>query len=312
MDLLSDILSNLQLKGSLYFRTSFTSPWSIRVPAYKKVSRFHFAHRGRCLVRIDPKKDAISLDQGDLIIITQGAPHTLFCQPETEDQLVQLEDVIEQSQYSGTGALVYGDPGTDHETQLICGHFSVDQDARHPLIDALPEYILIKEYGNVSGAWMETTLKIIGSEAGKEDIGSDLIALRMSEIIYAQAMRTYLCSNEAKATILAGYADEKLAKAIRSIHQDPGYPWSLAELSKVSGLSQSSFANRFKEKLSLTPHHYMTQWRMQIARQKLKETDAAVIEIAEMVGYQSEAAFGRVFKKEFGIAPVTYRKRKRT
>ena len=106
---------------------------------------------------------------------------------------------------------------------------------------------------------------------------------------------------------LAGYADEKLAKAIKSIHQSPEYPWSLIELSKVSGFSQSSFTNRFKNKLSMTPHAYMTQWRMQIARRHLKETNTSIIDIAEKVGYQSEAAFGRVFKKQFGISPVAYR-----
>ena len=130
----------------------------------------------------------------------------------------------------------------------------------------------------------------------------------MSEIIYAQAMRTYLSSDAAKSTVLAGYADKMLAKAIKAIHQSPEYPWTLDELASVAGLSRTTFASRFKEMLSITPLNYMTQWRMQIARQSLKESDASVIDIAEQVGYQSEAAFSRVFKKQFGIAPVAYRK----
>jgi AraC-like DNA-binding protein len=310
MDLLSDILDTLQLEGTLYFRTSFTSPWSIRVPPYQKVSRFHYASRGRCLVRINTDKDPVRLEQGDLVIITHGAPHTLYCNPESENPPTLLEDVIEQSGFNGQGALVYGEAGTHHETQLICGHFSFDKEAQHPLIDALPEYIHIKNYGAESSAWMEGTLKVIGSEAGKNDMGADLIALKMSEIIYAQAMRAYLNSDEAKNSELAGYVDEKLAKAIKVIHRSPEHAWSLEELARIAGLSRTSFSNRFKELLSMTPLVYMTQWRMQIARRCLRESNSAIIDIAEKVGYQSEAAFSRVFKKQFGIAPVAYRKKK--
>ena len=111
---------------------------------------------------------------------------------------------MKKSKYNGHGPLVFGDSGTHHETQLICGHFSFDRDAKHPLIDALPEYIHIKEYSVNSGDWMQNTLKIIGSETGKGDMGSELIALKMSEIIYVQAMRSYLRSNEARTTIFSG------------------------------------------------------------------------------------------------------------
>ena len=97
MDLLSDILSQLKLTGTLYFRTSFTSPWSIRVPSFEKVSRFHFAHRGRCLVRVEADKDPVLLEQGDLIIITRGAAHTLFCDPSTENPALLLDQVVEES-----------------------------------------------------------------------------------------------------------------------------------------------------------------------------------------------------------------------
>jgi AraC family transcriptional regulator, activator of mtrCDE len=309
MDLLSDILSNLKLKGTLYFRTSFTSPWSIRVPAFQKVSRFHFAHRGRCLVRIHPDNDAVLLEQGDLVIITHGAAHTLFCDPSTENPPALLDDVIAQSGFNGHGALVYGELGTHHETQLICGHFAFDADAQHPLIDALPESIHIKNYGESAGLWMENTLKVIGSETGNDSMGSDLIALKMSEIIYAQAMRSFLSSSAAKDTVLAGYADESLAKAIKVIHQSPEHAWSLQELAKIAGLSRTSFTHRFKQMLSMTPLGYMTHWRMQLARRQLTETNAAIIDIAEKVGYQSEAAFSRVFKKQFVIAPMRYRNR---
>jgi AraC-like DNA-binding protein len=311
MDLLSDILSHLKLSGTLYFRTSFTSPWSIQVPPYEKVSRFHFAHRGRCLVRIKSTEDPVHLDQGDLVIITRGAGHTLYCDPTTELPTTSLDDVVKQSGFTGQGTLVYGAAGTHHETQLICGHFAFDNDATHPLIDALPSHIHIRNYGQSAGSWMENTLKVIGSEAGQELLGSDLIALKMSEIIYAQAIRSYLSEEGSRQKNLAGFSDPAIAKALRAIHELPGENWTLAKLSQVAGLSRTSLSNKFSEFLSVTPLGYITQWRMQVARQRLIETSASIIEIAEEVGYQSEAAFGRVFKKHFGIAPASYRRSKK-
>ena len=310
MDLLSDILSHLKFEGTLYFRTSFTSPWSIRVPSYENVSRFHFAHRGRCFVRINPNHSPVQLEQGDLVIITKGAAHTLYCDPNTESPATTLEDVLEKSGFNGSGALVYGEPGTHHETQLICGHFAFDKDAHHPLIDALPEYIHIQNYGADAGNWMESTLKVIGSEVGQDKIGSDVIALKMSEIIYAQAMRTYLSTQSAKQSELAGYTDNHVAKAIKEIHKSPGHQWSLTELASIAGLSRTSFVTRFRVKLRITPLVYITNWRMQLARRHLLDTDNPIIDVAEKVGYQSEAAFSRVFKKVYGIAPVTYRRQR--
>ena len=280
------------------------------MPSYEKVSRFHFAHRGRCLIRIKPDEDPVHLDQGDLVIITRGASHTLYCDPTTELPTLSLDDVVKQSGFTGQGTLVYGDVGSHHETQLICGHFAFDNDATHPLIEALPSHIHIRNYGQSAGNWMENTLKVIGSEAGQEMLGSDLIALKMSEIIYAQAIRTYLSEAGSRQKNLAGFSDPAIAKALKAIHESPGKIWTLEKLSQVAGLSRTSLSTKFSEFLSMTPLGYITQWRMQIARQRLIETSSAIIDIAEEVGYQSEAAFGRVFKKHFGIAPVGYRRSK--
>jgi len=309
MDLLSDILSHMKLKGTLYFRTSFTSPWGVRVPAYANVSRFHFAHKGRCFIRIGDAEAPVPLEQGDLIIITGGAPHTLYCDPATEVDAVPLDTVVEESGFTGSGALVYGGKETQHETQLICGHFAFDEHAQHPLIDALPPWIHISNYGEIAGSWMENTLKIIGNEAGREQIGGDLIALKLSEIIYAQALRAYLSSEGSSRSVLAGFTDPKIARALKVIHQDPAFPWTLDTLSAAVGLSRTAFATRFSTLMTTTPFNYITQWRMQIARQRLNDSTDAIIEIAEGVGYQSEAAFGRVFKRTFNIAPATYRRR---
>ncbi len=308
MDILSDILSCLQLQGTLYFRTSFTAPWGIRVPAYSNVSRFHFAHKGRCLLRVGSHPDPILLEQGDLIIITRGAEHSLFCDPKTEPEVLELDTVLERSGFDGTGALVIGELGTNHETQLVCGHFAFASDLTHPLIEALPAFIHIKNYGESSGQWMESTLRIIGAEAGRAELGGDVIALKLSEIIFAQALRDYLRNNTEQQPILAGFNDPKIARVLQAVHQAPATPWTVDDLAKVAGLSRTSFAALFGKLMDMTPMAYVTLWRMQIAARLLRTTEEPIIQVAEQVGYSSEASFGRVFKKYQNVGPGTFRR----
>lgn len=308
MDALSDILSLMKLSGTLYFRTSFTSPWSIAVPPYEDVARFHFAHRGRCLVRVEGAGPPVLLEQGDLIVITRGASHTLFCDPKTEDLAVKLDDVVRASGFTGRGALVYGEFGSNHETQLVCGHFSFEPNLRHPLIEALPAYIHIRDYGAASGLWLDSTLRVIGAETGRGRMGGDLIATKLSEVIFTQVLRAHLEAEGGDVPVLAGFADPNISRALEAIHEDASQPWSLADLSHIAGLSRTAFANRFSACLTMTPHAYLTFWRMQLARRLLADTHLPIIEVAERVGYLSEAAFGRVFKKQAGIAPARYRR----
>lgn len=309
MDLLSDILSHMKLSGTLYFRTSFTSPWGIQVPAFEDVSRFHFVYRGRCLVRIDPSKEPILLEKGDLIIITRGAAHTLFCESDAEKHALPLDEVLEKSGFTGSGTLVYGDTGTNqHETQLVCGHFSFDKNVCHPLIDALPAYIHIKNYGESVGNWMESTLKVIGIEAGKEEPGSHIIALKMSEIIFAQALRAYLLSDGVEQPVISGFVEPRISRALGAFHKDPTLSWNIELLASTAGLSRTAFITLFNTCMLMTPMAYVTQWRMQIAQQMLLDTNVPIIEIAERSGYQSEPAFGRVFKRHFDVPPAAYRR----
>ena len=308
LDLLSDILSKLRLAGTLYFRTSFTSPWSVRVPDYENVARFHVVHRGRCLLRVMPDEDPVQLEQGDLIIIPRGAAHTLYCDPENEHSAVTVDQVVKESGFTGRGTLVYGNPGSNHETQLVCGHFAFDDSVRHPLMNALPDYIHVKDYGTASGSWMESTLKVIGAEAGRDNLGSDLIALKMSEIVFAQALRAYVDSAGADQPVLAAFSDQRIARALQAIHDNAGFPWTLEELAKIAGLSRTAFTTTFTRYLSTTPFSYITDWRMLIAKQLLTESKDPIIRIAEQTGYQSEAAFSRVFKRHFDTGPATYRR----
>lgn len=156
---------------------------------------------------MEGQSEAIFLEQGDLIIVTRGARHTLSDPVKVEAKTV--DQVVEESGFSGRGALIFGGADAGHETQLICGHFAFDQGASHVLLDALPPYVHIKDYGKVSPDWLDDTLTIIGAEVGRNQLGSDLIALKLSEIIFTQAIRYYLAGEGQNRRGLAGFADAR-------------------------------------------------------------------------------------------------------
>lgn len=310
MDLLSDVLALLKLKGTLYFRTAFSPPWGLLVPAYENVARFHLVHRGRCWLEVAGVEGPVLLEQGDLVIVTKGAAHRL-CDP-AGTPVKSVDRVVSDSGFTGEGALVYGEPGAGHVTQLVCGHFAFDRDAGHPLLEALPPYIHVRNTGGESHIWLEGTLRLIGSEAGGADPGSDLITLKLSEIIFAQAIRAYLAADGQSRQVFRGLADPLISRALKSLHRDPAAGWNLDAMAKGAGMSRTAFAKRFHELMGMTPMLYLTAWRMQLGRRLLAESDLPIIEVAERSGYRSEAAFGRVFKRHFALAPAGYRRSRRT
>lgn len=306
MDLLSGILSVVKMSGSLYFRTSFNSPWGVAVPQHSNVARFHYVHRGICNAKVANQAEPISLQKGDLIIITQGAEHQL-CEP-ADATINTLDSVIEESGFNGHGALVMGDPNSGTETELICGHFAFDPGAKHIMLDSLPDYILIKDYGKTSPDWLDNTFTMIGAELSGNKLGGDLIALKLAEIIFTQAVRHYIETEGKTRPGLAGFADAKIRAALIELHEKPGDTWTVEQLAKVAGMSRTAFSNRFSELIGNSPLNYLTDWRMQVARQMLIDTNSPIIEIALKTGYQSEAAFGRIFKRHFDVPPAGFRR----
>lgn len=309
LDLLSDILTRLSMRGTLYFRTSFTKPWGVAVPDLGNVARFHFAHRGACLVSVEGMEEPILVEQGDLIIIPHGAAHALYCGHEPEKTVLPLDTVLQDSGYDGSGVLVYGgDDKPVSETQLICGHFSFEAHARHILFERLPPLVHVKNYGEAAGKWMEATLRMIGDEAGNHRMGGDLIALKMSEAILAQAIRSFLESEDALQWGLSGFSDKNLTLALDAFHKAPQRSWTVERLANAAGMSRTSFAVAFQKKMAMTPLDYVTSWRMEIAKQALLDPVNSITDVAECVGYASDSAFARVFKKETGFTPAGFKK----
>lgn len=307
MDLLSDILNVVRLSGTLYFRTSFSGQWGVQVPAFSNVCRFHYAHRGGCYVRVGAGGEPLHLAEGDLVLITRGADHVLS--DPAGAPVSSLDDVVKSSGFTGRGALVVNSDDFDrNDTQLICGHFAFAEDADHPLLGALPPYIHLRAFGAISPAWMEESLKIIKTETSGASLGGDLIALKLSEIIFTQAVRAFLADQGRSIPGLAGYSDPNLTRALAAMHDDPAKAWTVEALGRIAGMSRSVFAERFTEQLSVAPLTYLTEWRMQLARRLLVDSKLPILDVAERAGYNSEASFGRAFKRHFNMGPAGYRR----
>lgn len=309
MDILSDILGVIQMRGSLYFRTEFTPPWGVRVPALGKVARFHLVSRGQCWVRVGEQGPPLLLSSGDLIVIPHGAEHSLSDAPDT--RVFSVDDVVSRAGFTGEGALIHGGDDDGSPACLVCGHFAFDEEARHPLLEALPAYIHIRGTDTLNHVWLDEAMRFIGHEAGSDRPGSQAIVNKLSEILFIQAIRAHVAQAGHRATCLAGLTDPLIGRALRLVHRAPHQRWTIAALAREAGLSRTGFAERFSALMGITPLQYITDWRMQKARQLLVEADVGMLDIAESVGYQSEAAFGRVFKKYFAIGPGAYRRAKR-
>lgn len=306
MDVLSDILAHLGLEGSLYFTTEFNPPWGILVPSYKNVIRFHFVVRGECWVRVGKARRPVRLAPGDFILIPHGAQHALL-DTATREALT-LDDVLARSGYSGTGCLIYGGAQTDRQTRLICGHLAFDASARHPLLDTLPDHLVVRAKEHMSETWFDLTLRFLAHEAGADRTGTSAVIKRLTEIIFIQVLNTWLERERPRQGLLAALADRRLGQSLKAIHRNPPQRWTVASLAREAGMSRTVFAEQFKKLSGLAPLHYLTLWRLEKARCLLAESPHSVAAIADMVGYQSQAAFNRAFKKHTTQSPGAYKR----
>ncbi len=303
MDPLTDILTTLQMKGTLYFRTDFRAPWGVEVPQHNLVVRFHLVIRGSVWLNVD-QKSPICLQRGDLALIPHGACHFLRDRPERET--VPIHCVLDETAYHGAADLRYG--GQGESTILVCGHFAFSDEVLHPILQALPPTMHIRATDGHDFTWLDAATRSIAMETAKRSPGWSAIVDRVSAILFIQALRTTLHTEHSAP--MAAFADPQLGKALSSIHQESAHPWTLQELARRAGMSRTVFAERFKLRMGLSAMAYVTRWRLQKARKELVETDEIIAAIAEGVGYSSEAAFSRAFQRLYGAPPGLYRKGK--
>jgi AraC-like DNA-binding protein len=306
-DALSQILNALQLQGSIYFHTSFSPPWSVRVPSFGNVARFHMALRGGCWLRVEGILQPIYLETGDLAVIPHGFSHILSDAPDSEP--LDVDEVVRQSGYTGEGALYYGGPDDGRSCKLFCGHFQFEDGAAHPLLEALPSVIHLPNSSTMNAFWLDAVMRFVASEISLSQPGSEAIVHRLTEIIFIQVIRSFVEREGEKAGCLAAVLSPSLGRSLSSIQAAPERNWTVEAMAREAGMSRTVFADRFSNLVGMTPLAYVTHWRMEQARRDLRTTSLPLIDVAERNGYSSEAAFNRAFKRHFGQTPGQMRQR---
>lgn len=305
MDVLNDILDTLDLKGVLYFRTDFSSPWGVTVPDLGQAARFHLVVQGGVHVALPAGRSA-DLGPGDLVLIPRGRAHILA--DGADRPAPPLETVIDRSGYDGEGVFVLGEADGKATTQMICGHFSFRSGADHPILRSLPDFLVVTAAMRARQPWLDEILRLVTHRVFSEEIGSAAAVTRLSEIVFIELVRASVVQSDEVAAILGAFRDRQIGRALQLIHARPADPWTVERLAAEVGMSRSRFAERFRDLMGTGPMSYLLDWRLQKALSLLDGSRASVQQIAAASGYQSAAAFTRAFAGKFGQAPTEYRR----
>jgi AraC-like DNA-binding protein len=259
--------------------------------------------RGNCWLTVEGLPDPIPLTGGDCILLARGTSFvmcdSLQTRPRKTFQEVAARDNSNVAHHGGGGA----------PTTIVCGSLSFDRASLKPISRLLPSFILIKS-DQAHTLALHTTMQALASEMAEQSPGSDVVATRLAEVLFIQILRAHIASEpDRNKGWLRAIFDPQMGSALRAIHDNVKIPWTVESLAVSAGMSRSAFAVRFKDLLKQTPLEYVTEWRMQKAMQLLEQRDRKLIDIARSVGYESDAAFSKAFKRVVGANPGEYLRR---
>jgi AraC-like DNA-binding protein len=316
MDALSAALTSVRMTGAIFFNAVCRAPWGFMVPPVRRVAHllapgterlvgFHLVTQGKAVVGFGDTAE-MPIEAGDIVIVPHGDPHTV-----TNGSPATLIDSSAALAGHLTGTLnsMHMD-GTGEITQFICGYFGCERHADRTFLAGLPTMIKINIRGDGAGAWLESSIQHLVSESESGRPGQSVLLSKMADALFIEALRRYVEGLPPEQTgWLAGARDPIVGAVLAAMHRQPCRNWTLAELAAVAGASRSVLADRFASFLGEPPLTYLSRWRMQLAARKLHTTRTTILQLAFEVGYESEAAFNRAFKREFGLPPAQYRKR---
>jgi len=297
-DVFSEVLRLIQLKSCVYFVRDFWSPWSMRLDG-NTVAQFHIILRGQCIIEVAGKS-------------YQGAPGDVFLFPKCEPHVIS--DAVGRDAVSGQEfmqSLAADKPlfsKGEASTQLLCGHYEYRNDIRHPLIDELPPMIHVRSLESYSPDTLHSVIPTLVREIGAAQPGATAVIEKLAEILLVQVIRAYFAQERLNIGLLAGLYDRRLAVAFHLIHDSFGHRITLDDLAVAAGMSRSAFALQFRTVVGITPVAYLTLWRMCSAHNLLQQDGISVSRVAIKVGYESEVAFSRAFKRHFGVSPASIRR----
>ena len=319
MDVLSEVLKVVKLQGAMFYNGEFSSPWSLCSPASSSVAPYlapdaghviiyHLLTEGHASARL-LDGERITLNAGDLVIFPHGDPHIIENGPPTKtvDMAKELARVVAQglklSRLGGGGEV----------TRFICGFMACDPQLSQVFLSGLPPVFKVSIRNDASGRWLENSIRFSVNEADASRAGGEAVLAKLSEVLFVETLRAFIAQLPPdQKGWLAGARDVEVGKTLALMHRNPAHPWSIASLAKEAGVSRSVLAERFRHYLNQSPMAYLTRWRLQIGAQLLASTSHSVAQIAPEVGYESEAAFNRAFKREFTVPPARFRSQSRS
>jgi AraC family transcriptional regulator, alkane utilization regulator len=319
MDALSDVLKSIRLEGAVYVNAEFSAPWCVqakfglassmaRLAGAEHVVFFHFLTEGGCKVRLADGVETLDVTTGDLVLFPNEDKHLLG----SDLQLAPVETTsLVRAETAGDGELFqirHGGGGA--ATRFVCGYLACSRSVCRPLLDALPRVLRIPIGSGPAAALLRELLRVGVRESSASRPGAGSMLAKLSELMFVEAMRRYVEDLPPGGTgWLAGVRDAQIGRALALLHAEPGRDWTVDDLARAVALSRSALAERFASLVGEPPMQYLTRWRLALAADALRSGNRAIARVAEQSGYESESAFNRAFKREFGMPPATWRRR---
>jgi AraC family transcriptional regulator, alkane utilization regulator len=318
MDALSDVLKLVRLEGAVFVNAEFTAPWCVkskfglssvraRLAGAEQVVFFHFLTEGGCKLQLADDTEAVDLTAGDLVLIPNEDPHLMG----TDLQLAPVETAsLMRAKAATDGDFVHmRHGGGGATTRFVCGYLACSRGVFRPLFEAMPSVLRIPTGDGPAATMMRELLRVGVRESSASRPGAESMLAKLSELMFVEALRRYVESLPPGGKgWLAGVGDAHIGRALALLHGEPGRAWTVDELAREVALSRSSLAERFTAMVGESPIQYLMRWRLALAAQTLRSGGEAIVRVAERSGYESEAAFSRAFKREFGMPPAAWRK----
>jgi AraC-like DNA-binding protein len=317
MDALSDVLRVAHLTGGVFLHAQFFAPWCIAArvapehcaPALGPASHliiYHYVVEGDLHIRVEGQEgDDVVIGTGEVVMLPRNDLHLMGSDLSLPP--VPGSDIIHPPTDGGLFSIHHG--GDGKSTRMVCGFLGCTSAESNPVLSSLPPLLKLKVEQGGAAEWIRSTFQYAAQEVSAGRPGSETVLAKLSELLFVETVRRYAeALPEGETGWFAGLREPYVARALALLHRDITRRWTVDELGREVGLSRSALADRFIRLIGLPPMHYLASWRMQVATQKLRNTNASLAQVAEIVGYDSEAAFSRAFKKAFGVAPATWRR----
>jgi AraC family transcriptional regulator, alkane utilization regulator len=315
MDALSDVLRVVRLKGGVFLHAEFTEPWCIfsqvtpqdcgsLLDGAEHIVLYHYVVEGRLTAQI-PNHPRIEIEAGEVVIFPHNDGHLLGSHLDLPP--VPSRKVVRVSPESGLFIIQHG--GGGEKTRIVCGFLGCDRLDGNPLAAALPPLLRFDARHGSAAAWIKSSFEFAADEIAARRAGSQTVLAKLSELLFVETLRHYVERLPDEQTgWLAGLKDPFVSRALSLLHRRVAHQWTVDDLGREVGLSRSALADRFTRLIGEPPMRYLTRWRIQLAAHQLRNSETTLARIAEQVGYESEAAFNRAFRRNFGVPPATWRK----